>query len=113
MSIITALHLNTLQNFYDELKNAERKLAQLVELDVAAAKADLEAGIEHFKAEIARIKSKLDPKVVAHLDEGAPPHIAGQLAAQGVPTQAEANAAALAEQTAASNDSGAPKLIVN
>ncbi len=100
MSIETFLHLEALEHTKQDLASMQQKLTQFLALDMAKAQADLEAGVAYFQAEVARIRGAVDPRVLAHLDEGAPPQIAVQLAESGAPTNAETAASILAAQQA-------------
>lgn len=99
MNIATFLHLEALEHAKQDLINYDKKLTELVELDVEKAKAQLETVVAHWRAEVARIRGLIDPKVLAHLDEGAHPQQAVNAAANNVPTRAELAARTLAEQT--------------
>lgn len=101
MSMQTFLHLEALEHAKGELANYERQLAELVRTDIDKAKADIASVVEHFKAEIIRIKSLIDVRVLAHLEEGAHPQVAVKLAEAGAPTNAEKVQLALAEQAKA------------
>lgn len=98
MSIQTFLHLEALEHVKQDLATYRDKLNQLVALDVEKAKAELTSVVAHFEAEFARIRAALDPRVLAHLDEGNHPQTAVKLAADGAPTRAETAAKILASQ---------------
>jgi hypothetical protein len=89
MSVATFLHLEALEHVKQDLITYKNKLQQLIELDVEKAKADLQTVVAHFEAEYARIRAAIEPKVLAHLDEGASPQQAVNAAANNVPTKAE------------------------
>jgi GTP-dependent phosphoenolpyruvate carboxykinase len=98
MSVQTFLHLEALEHVKQDLATYRDKLKQLVELDVEKAKADLQAVVAHFEAEFARLRSLVDSKVLAHLDEGQHPAAAVKLAAASAPTRAETASKILSEQ---------------
>ncbi len=89
MSITTFLHLEALEHAKQDLLNYERKLEELVKLDVEVAKAQLETVVAHWRTEVARIRDLINPKVLAHIDEGAHPQQAVNAAVNNVPTRAE------------------------
>lgn len=89
MSVTTFLHLEALEHVKQDLLTYKNKLQQLVELDVEKAKAELSKVVAHFEAEFTRLRGLLDPRIVAHLDEGASPQQAVNAAANNVPTKAD------------------------
>jgi len=89
MSVTTFLHLEALEHVKQDLRTYEAKLKQLVELDVEKAKAELTTVVQHFRGELMRLRHSIDPKVMAHIDEGASPQQAVNAAANNVPTKAE------------------------
>ncbi len=100
MSVSTFLHLEALEHVKQDLATYRDKLKQLVELDVEKAKADLQAVVAHFVAEVARLRGLIDTRVLAHLDEGQHPQTAVKLAEAGAATQAEVAAKILSDQQA-------------
>jgi hypothetical protein len=101
MSVQTFLHLEALEHVRQDLINYNDKLEQLIKLDVEKARAELTSVVAHFEAEFARLRGLIDPRVLAHLDEGNHPQVAVKLAADGAPTQAETAAKILADQAPA------------
>jgi hypothetical protein len=87
MSIQTFLHLEALGHIKQDLVAYKNKLEQLLVLDVEKAKAELTSVVAHFEAELARVRAAIEPKVLAHIDEGASPQQAVAAAANNVPTK--------------------------
>jgi hypothetical protein len=98
MSITTLLNLEAREHAMGELSNYRRKLAEIVSADIEKTKADLNAVIDHFTTEVARIEALVPPRVLAFLADGAPPQIAVQMADSGTLTNAETAANILSQQ---------------
>lgn len=92
MSLKNFLGMQSLANAMSQLSQVEQKLAAHLAEEKDKITAEFEEAIAHFKEEIAHLRGKVDPAIVAHIDEGVDPHTAFQLASQGVPTQADAQA---------------------
>jgi hypothetical protein len=79
------------------LANFEAQLKAHLALDWEAEKERLEQAVAHFKGEVARLTAGLHPRIAAHVAEGV--HVIGALSRTAIdePTQAEAEAAAIAK----------------
>lgn len=85
MSVSGFLKFQALASAMSQVKQLEVKVEAFVKADYEKAKAEITEALDHFKAEVARLRGEVDPLIVAHIDAGADPHTASELAAAGVP----------------------------
>ena len=82
--IETKLHVEAVTAAFNRAEDLKTKLENLVNLDVAKAKAVLEAGIAYFESEVKRFESLIHPAVLPLVQAGVPADHAINLAKQGV-----------------------------
>jgi hypothetical protein len=80
----TKLHVEAVTAAFNRAEDLKTKLENLLKLDLAKAKADLEKGIAYFEGEVARIEAKIHPKVLPLVQAGVPAEHAINLAKQNV-----------------------------
>lgn len=88
MSVAGFLKFQALASAMSQVEQLTRKAEAFLEADYEKAKAEITEALDHFKAEVARLRGEVDPLIVAHIDAGADPHTASQLAAAGAPVAA-------------------------
>jgi NAD-specific glutamate dehydrogenase len=88
MGVAAFLKFQALASAMSQVEQLTQKAEAFVVADYEKAKAEITEALEHFKAEVARLRGEVDPLIVAHIDAGADPHAASQLAAAGVPAPA-------------------------
>lgn len=90
MGVAAFLKFQALASAMSQVEQLTKKAEAFVAADYEKAKADITEALEHFKAEVSRLRGEVDPLIVAHIDAGVDPHTASQLAAAGVPVQSVA-----------------------
>ncbi len=82
--IETKLHVEAVTDAFNRAEDLKTKLENLMKLDVAKTKADIEAGIAYFEGEVARLEALIHPAVLPLVQAGVPADHAINLAKQGV-----------------------------
>lgn len=76
MSVSSFLKLQALAGAMSQVKQLEEKVEKFVQADYEKAKAEIVEALEHFKAEVVRLRTEVDARVVALIDTGTDPHSA-------------------------------------
>lgn len=76
MSVSSFLKLQSLAAAMSQVKQLEVKIEAFVKADYEKAKAEIVEALDHFKAEVARLRTEVDARVVALIDDGTDPHTA-------------------------------------
>jgi hypothetical protein len=92
--IETKLLVEAVTNAFNRAEDLKTKLENLVKLDVAKAKADLEKGIAYFEGEVTRFEALIHPDVLPLVQAGVPVDHAINLAKQGVTVEQLVNQSA-------------------
>jgi hypothetical protein len=106
--IETKLHVEAVVAAFNRAEDLKTKLENLVKLDLAKAKADLETGISYFEGEVKRLEALIHPKVLPLVQAGVPADQAINFAKQGVTVEDLVN-----QQGNLTQAEQAKKLIVN
>lgn len=94
MSLKSFLTMQQFAAAVSQVEQLKAKLAAHLAEDRDAIEKEFREAIAHFEAEVQALRAKMDPLVLAHIDDGVPPHGAYQMAQAGEPTKAQKAAAA-------------------